>query len=227
MKTIKHEFLFLKGLFKGEKSLKSLRRGWKKDYLIRATGLYLMLEFILIIVFFLPIAYFFESYFDSFDIGLESKSEILIFGILVAPFIEELIFRWPLVYNEKHLKLFLFGVSFLMLIPLWQLGLPCLILSIFLSVKDWDQFTRINPKELHAKYAKQIFWLSVIVFGLFHMSNYNYETIPIYLFPFMVIPQLIGGLSLGIIRVRFGLRYAIVNHMLWNLLVFMPLLFME
>lgn len=60
---------------------------------------------------------------------------------------------------------------------------------------------------------------SVIGFGLVHITNYDFESIPIYFYPIMVIPQLIGGLILGIIRIRFGLRYAILQHSLFNLTV--------
>ncbi len=227
MNSIKHEFGFIKSLIKREKALKTLRRGWNKDYFKRTIGVYFIAEIILTFTLILPIYYLFESYFETFDMGIETKSEILIFGVLLGPFIEELIFRWPLVYSEKHFKLFFYGIALISIGIYWPIGLVLLIFSIFASVNSWDNLKTIKPKKIHAKYAKSIFWFSVIAFGLFHIFNFDFKSIPIYLYPIMVVSQLIGGLSLGIVRIRFGLRYAIINHILWNFMVFSGEIFFE
>ena len=220
MNHLEHEFFFLKGLLKGEKSLTTLKRGWRKDYLLRSIGLYLSMEFILIVLFFIPLVYFFESYYETYDLEIEGTAEIILLGVIVIPFIEELIFRLPLVYNEKRLKIYLFGISILLLVVLWQLALLLLVLTIIISTKKWDQLQLVNPRQIHSKIAKPLFWISVVLFGLIHITNYDYKAIPYYAYPLMVIPQLIGGLSLSIVSIRFGLRYAIINHMLWNFMAF-------
>ena len=220
MKSIKNELRFIIALLKSEKSIKQLRRGWQKDYFRRVLGVYLLLDLILAIVLIIPLGYAFEEYFETYQEFMESPFEIIMLGVLIVPFIEELIFRWPLVYNESHIKLFLFGVSLLFLLFFWQVGIILLIATFILSSMKWDKFKRFKPRELHKKYIGLLFWLSVIAFGLIHITNYDFKEIPFYVYPFMVLPQIIGGISLAIIRIKFGLRYAIIQHSLFNLIAF-------
>ena len=63
-----------------------------------------------------------------------------------------------------------------------------------------------------------IIWYSAIIFGFAHSSNWIEVGQFWYLIPLLVIPQLIGGISLVFVRVRLGLQYSIMGHFILNLL---------
>ena len=61
-------------------------------------------------------------------------------------------------------------------------------------------------------------WLSSIVFGAFHLGNY--EGTPEIVDVLMVLPQTLGGLVIAFTRTRLGLRAAILHHALFNAIAF-------
>lgn len=93
--------------------------------------------------------------------------------VVLAPTIEELIFRGPLVFFKRS-----------SLFPL-------------------------------------AFYLSCLVFGLVHLSNFENGSSMIWWAPLLVAPQIIMGFFLGFIRVRLGLIFAILMHMGHNGLLFL------
>ncbi len=125
----------------------------------------------------------------------KSNWVILFLGVLAAPVIEEVLFRLFLrkKYNPIRLISFIAGL----LLP-----------SQKIRVKE-----RID-RNWH-KYYGVFFYLTVILFGLFHI---NYELSPTKLLftPLLIASPLIGGLFLGYLRVRFGLLWSILLHGLFN-----------
>lgn len=78
------------------------------------------------------------------------------------------------------------------------------------SVKSWD---RIFP---------YLLYISSIIFGLIHLSNYENDSISFYLLaPIIIGSQMIGGFVLAFIRIRFNLFWSIFYHFLWNLVMFL------
>lgn len=63
---------------------------------------------------------------------------------------------------------------------------------------------------------KFIFYIFTIIFGLVHLFNYNITTKTLLLSPFLIAPQIILGGYLGFIRVRFGLIWSILLHLIYN-----------
>lgn len=168
--NIKHEIGFLKGLLRGTKSLHPLRKGWKSSYLIRIVTIYLVLDLALNLLVSIPLFTFFDRYFDTYVDLEETDLELLFYGALVMPFIEEVIFRGPMTLAKHKSRL---------------------------------------TNQL-------LFWSLTVLFALIHIFNYDFESIPFWVYPFMVIPQLITGILLGVVRVRFGLRYSIILHSSFN-----------
>ena len=74
------------------------------------------------------------------------------------------------------------------------------------------------------KYFDAIFYLFALVFGFYHITNFEMSPMIIYLSPLLVAPQIIIGLILGYIRVRLGLEWSILMHALYNLILLGPLL---
>ncbi len=220
MNNITHEYRFLIDLIKGRKKLKRLQTGWNQQHLSKTISVYLPLDILINVIVIIPLYFLFESFFDTYEEFLESDLEIILLGVLIVPFFEELLFRWPMVYKELHFKLFLVLASLILIPVCWYIGLPLFVSVLVLLAFDWKKDLKYDIEALHAKYSKHIFWILTVSFALVHMSNYDYQSIPIWVYPLMVIPQFIGGVFLGIVRIRFGLRYSIILHSLFNLFAF-------
>lgn len=69
-------------------------------------------------------------------------------------------------------------------------------------------------KPLYFKYA---FYSTAIIFGYIHLFNYQEINANMILFsPILVAPQILVGLYLGFIRVKFGLLWSIALHAVYN-----------
>lgn len=109
---------------------------------------------------------------------LEKYSFVLIvfFAIVIAPIIEELIFRAPLVLFKS------------------------------------------------SPFFKAIFYLFTLVFGFYHITNFEITSSVLLFSPILVAPQISAGLFLGFIRVRFGLLWSIALHACYNLVLLLPVI---
>jgi membrane protease YdiL (CAAX protease family) len=74
---------------------------------------------------------------------------------------------------------------------------------------------------------KFILYASVLLFGFVHGGNFENSSIFFYcILPILVATQLLGGVFLTFLRVRFNLASSIFSHMLWNsLITIMPFIF--
>lgn len=75
-------------------------------------------------------------------------------------------------------------------------------------------------------YFKIVFWLLTLLFGFYHITNFEITTTVLLLSPLLVLPQIIVGAILGFVRVRFNLLWAIGLHAIYNLILLGPLLLM-
>lgn len=75
------------------------------------------------------------------------------------------------------------------------------------------------------KYFKWIFWFSCICFACSHSHYFETNIFNTLLMPILILPQLILGLSLGYMRIKYGMIYAALLHMLYNSSYFLMLLF--
>lgn len=105
-----------------------------------------------------------------------SALAIFFFAVVLAPLLEELLFRGPLVW-----------------------------------FKNRNSF----------RYA---FYVSVALFGLTHISNFENLDGLYWAVPLLVLPQLCAGVFLGFIRVRHGLIWSILLHAAQNLVLVGPIL---
>lgn len=110
-----------------------------------------------------------EELFENFPIAA-----IVFLIVLVAPFVEELIFRGPLIWFRDK------------------------------------------------TYFKYAFYLSVILFGSIHLTNFSDFENHIWMAPLLVSPQLGLGIFAGYLRVRFGLWWAVALHATYNLILSIP-----
>lgn len=155
-------------------------------------------------------------------IGLPFEMKILI-GVILAPVYEEILFRSLLRFNKISLSLFLatvviFIVVFILkrnntFISLLSATLLVTITFVsFWSIKRISQFITSN--------FKYFYYSSSILFGFMHLMNFTGDIRYIIAFSIVLIaPQIIAGIILGFIRMKHGLIYSILFHMIINLTI--------
>ncbi|MCS7061291.1 MAG: CPBP family glutamic-type intramembrane protease, partial [Anaerolineae bacterium] len=67
------------------------------------------------------------------------------------------------------------------------------------------------------RYVAVYYYVSALLFGFVHLTNYSTLNAWWYA-PILILPQLIGGFLFGYARIRLGFWYAVLAHMLTNLL---------
>jgi len=104
---------------------------------------------------------------------------IFFFAVLLAPVLEEFIFRAPL--------------------------------GLFKNSKNF-------------KYA---FYISVLLFGLIHIGNYDNIEGYYWLIPVLVAPQISAGIFLGFTRTKLGLLWSVLLHAAHNLILIGPFIILK
>ncbi len=102
-----------------------------------------------------------------------STLNIFFLMVIIAPIIEEFIFRGPLLFFRR------------------------------------------------SSYFPWVYYLSCLLFGLVHLGNFDNANDLLWLTPILVAPQVVMGFFLGFLRVRLGLRYAVLMHMGHNGIIFL------
>lgn len=153
-------------------------------------------------------------------------------GIPIIPFFEEVMFRLWLAPN-----LLFFFISFSLVtiqfapMPFLDLlraaGLevlaPAVKIGFYLAFGGlivlwfwWRDRRGQRYADFFHRYVAVYYYVSVIVFGLLHLTNYTAVEVWWYA-PLLVLPQLIGGFIYGYVRIRLGFWYAVLLHMADNL----------
>lgn len=125
----------------------------------------------------------------------------------------------PLVSVKEELDykddtLFMSVILSIILAPIFEeIGLRLILRRIFpikyiFSQKLWD---KIFPFLVYA---------SSVIFGFVHLTNYTNDGLWFYVFsPIIISYQLIGGLVIVFIRVKYNFFYGMLYHALWNTLM--------
>lgn len=150
----------------------------------------------------------------------------VLYILIVAPILEEIMFRLPLKFNRTNL--FIALLTFYFFFYLRYAGLyasfwwPQLIPTIFFVALCWlvvfhlckDSFY----KTISTKYFGVLFYILAITFGLLHVTNFI-EFVPqnlIFFSPIFAFHQVIMGFFLGYLRVKKGLIWSIALHVCFN-----------
>lgn len=147
--------------------------------------------------------------------------------ILVAPVIEEILFRSWLSGRPRYLIAFpillVAGLTAVMLAANntgenAEVSLSfAIIVGALLSLIMFGVLWRRPPMRWFRTLFPAMFWLSTIVFACIHLANFS-EGKWMTLLP-LVLPQFILGALLGYLRVNYGLLTAIALHMIHNGLI--------
>jgi hypothetical protein len=159
----------------------------------------------------------------------------LISAILIIPIMEELSFRLALnYYNSKFLTLsasIILGMflgdylsellwlpnSYLAYILTYYIyiviatGVLYLILRIDFFKRKFNRIKTVwNNK------PGLIFYLIAAFFAIFHINNLEIKTNDIIFIPLIILPFFLYGLTFGYLRIRLGIKYSIILHVIIN-----------
>lgn len=133
--------------------------------------------------------------------------QLLLLVVLLVPFLEELIFRAYLRFDRNLLFILILGV-------------------IGFTGKENRARAETAIRRRWDAYYPTIFYLAAVIFGLVHISNYEMTSEVLWVAPILVLPQIVVGLLLGFLRVRYGLIWGFFLHALHNFAFLgIPLLF--
>ena len=122
---------------------------------------------------------------------------IFFLTVLIAPLFEESLFRLIIRFKRNF---FITGY-----------------LTIMTHVQSTTNFARLKKyKKYWDGYYPWIFYSYAVLFGLMHIMNFE-PSLTIYLLtPIIVAPQILIGLNLGYIRIKFGLIWSMIFHSFYN-----------
>ncbi len=148
-------------------------------------------------------------------------------AVIMAPLLEEFIFRLPLRYSPLNVSLPLAFVTFLIPVEAF-IAIPraaalrfVLAAAVGLGLYVW--LHRRGKSKGHSFYAKYTVWIvyaSAILFGAMHIFNFDPKTY--WVAPLVVMPQFTIGMFLSFIRLRHGFRWAIFTHGFHNFCALLP-----
>jgi membrane protease YdiL (CAAX protease family) len=132
-----------------------------------------------------------ENDYHAFDELKElPKYQIFLAAAVIAPILEETLFRAPLTWFTSP----------------WKLPI---------KVNGESQEIRIKAFENPAVF-RVAFYVLALTFGYIHLFNYQIDSQILAFSPLLVAPQIILGLIFGYIRVRLGFLWAVAMHACYN-----------
>ncbi|MBK1897198.1 CPBP family glutamic-type intramembrane protease [Chryseobacterium paridis] len=150
----------------------------------------------------------------------------LIIAIFIGPLIEEFIFRWPLKDVRKRIYLStILGVVFTFnKVFMLDFKTEKIILSLFIIILIVLLLYFWGASFLEKISVNSLSILSAVMFGLYHLSLIKEASNIIIVSTLFIIPKIILGLFLNKIRLRYGMLYNIILHVIINFIGSLSLL---
>jgi hypothetical protein len=155
-----------------------------------------------------------------------SWGEQAFYALLIAPLLEEALYRGWLTGRVAALRFAAFGfaaeacfIGSLWAGEGWERGFAAAGVVIALAGFMQWLMTRERDRAVPAWFTRHfavLVWASSLFFAGIHLGNYAPLTHPLGML--VVTPQLIGGLLLCYVRTRLGLRAAVAHHAAYNAL---------
>lgn len=154
---------------------------------------------------------------------------LFIVSILV-PVMEELFFRLPLKFKPSYLGIAigilfwvifgkintLFGnkASVVYQILCFLSAVPIGVLTFYFAKKHSEKLLKFWQNNF-----RFIFYTSVLLFGLAHAPNFALTIENIVYLPLIVFPWFIAGHCIGFVRIKYGFVFALLTHVLNNVIL--------
>ena len=195
-----------------------------------------LIVFLVEMLLFVPISSFFDleniPHVMKEILDTNSLLEVFVKAVIIAPIIEEFLFRFHLRYgNFIYLFLLFLAVSvvgfavatmttvsfdgFESIVqwakehPIWIAPIICFGIGLIIFLKEQD---RNREHRAVKRFFPYIFYLTAFIFAMLHVSNFTLDKSMWLMAPLLVLPQFILGLYLGYIRMRNNLGYSIFIH---------------
>ncbi|MEJ7560829.1 MAG: CPBP family glutamic-type intramembrane protease [Pedobacter sp.] len=166
-------------------------------------------------------------------IDLTKQYGLLVTGILlcvVAPLLEESVFRYQL--RKRRLSIYFIAISLAWIVISnvnnSYLQLSFLIAFIILAILCDMRFKSMSMTRsylLWQRWYGWLFYLTAFIFAYAHLSNIKGLTVADPSFILYILAQLVVGMSLGYLRIKYGLIYAMLGHASYNGLIFIAMAF--
>ena len=149
--------------------------------------------------------------------------DLLVQGLLIAPVVEELIFR--LLLRKGKRNFYIFSITCVVVITLtaylhhWDSAAIILVILLVGNVLMLLQRNGVIDVYDSGLY-RCLYFGSILAFGLVHINNFIFPHPWLWVIsPLMVLPQIGLGFILSFIRVKYGIRYSIAFHFIVNMSV--------
>jgi len=159
---------------------------------------------------------------------------MLLIVVIVAPFAEELMFRFPLknIYLFELLMNIFFGTVLYMVLGSFlaiEYTIGIIVCAILIRLAYFmqhvqDRFKRHSYRTRFKNYFPYFFYGVAMFFAWVHLFNWDISVDKWWMTPVLVSPQLILGLLLGYVRMKYGIWYSILVHALNNAIPMMALI---
>ncbi|MDA9554975.1 CPBP family intramembrane metalloprotease [Pelobium sp.] len=162
--------------------------------------------------------------FRLFDIK-ERKIYLFLTVVFGAPLLEEIIFRYQL--KNWYLAFLCWAIVAALVFKIIIPSKPFISIIIALIIITIPFYFKTKASQRIAfiqKSFKYHFYSTAIVFGLLHVSNYDEPLQYGWAVVLLVLPQLFIGFALGYVRMRFGLKNAMLLHAAYNFIPALSLL---
>ena len=196
--------------------------------MVKELGNYLLFDLLsvfswgILIVIAITLSDSFREVFNTRERLVDSPPLKLFYVVILAPVVEEIAFRLPLRPSKTNLAL---GLSFQFVIALSVfrlIGIPLIgklsamvLLAIALRIAINERFVNWFTRN-----SRAFLYYNVLAFGLIHIPNYEYATFSqVFYFPLLILIQIVLGLYLSYVRVRFSFGLCLGFHILHNSLV--------
>lgn len=145
----------------------------------------------------------------------------LIKVILIAPVLEELLFRLPLKISLKNLSISFCMILFVLLSKInYSVAFKGLFVSFVILLPIVNKTNGLSAKTIlfYNDHFPLFFYFQACLFGFLHLPNYNLNMQHFFLFPLFIVSYIILGCILGYLRVRYstGIILCILTHMTIN-----------
>lgn len=158
--------------------------------------------------------------FDLFKLK-EKKVMLFLMVVLIAPILEELIFRFQLKSFSLTFVFYFLAfaeVCYQMLSGIRLVIAIITVIGIITVIFLYANQNRLTRLKFIRKAFPIHFYITAICFGLAHINNYHnpFEYGPAIIL--LVLPQLFLGFVLGYTRMRFGILQSMALHAAYNLI---------
>ncbi|WP_064198021.1 MULTISPECIES: CPBP family intramembrane glutamic endopeptidase [Emticicia] len=97
-----------------------------------------------------------------------------------------------------------------------NISLMFLLTIVVAPILEESIFRGFLGSFIHKNYFKWLYYLSALLFGLVHTSNYELTESQNLLIPLIILPQLFLGFILGFVRNKYGFFYCVLLHAIYN-----------